>query len=265
MRPQGLIQRMVQELSPISPLPYAPSTSRLPSNIDSLKDCPLTSLNLQLCFRLEGMTFGYCEPSYPPRTITLCKVLRPHQGLAQRMVQELSPISPLPYAPSTSPLQGNIDSLKDCPLTSLNLFICNKLEGMTFGYCEPSYPPRTITLCKVLRLQGLIQRRVQELSPISPLPCAPSTSRLPGNIDSLKDCPLTSLNLENCFRLKGMTFGYCEPSYPPRTITLCKELRLQGLVQRTFPRTFFISPHAFPPSPLPQATSWCSRAWNSPA
>ena len=26
---------------------------------------------------------------------------------------------------------------------------------MTWGYCEPSYPPRTITLCKVLRPQGL--------------------------------------------------------------------------------------------------------------
>ena len=134
------------------------------------------------------------------------------QGLIQRMVQELSPISPLPYAPSTSRLQGNIDSLKDCPLTSLNLESCEELEGMTWGYCEPSYPPRTITLCKVLRPQGLIQRMLQELSPISPLPCAPSTSRLPGNIDSLKDCPLTSLNLKLCDKLEGMTFGYCKPS-----------------------------------------------------
>ena len=72
--------------------------------------------------------------------------------------------------------------------------------------------------------QGLVQRTVQELSPISPLPCAPSTSRLPGNIDSLKDCPLTSLNLYNCDKLEGMTFGDCEPSYPPRSITLCKVL-----------------------------------------
>ena len=99
------------------------------------------------------MAFGYCEPTYPPHTITLCKALRP-QGLAQRRVQELSPLSPLPYAPSTSRLQGNIDSLKDCPLASLNLEYCGMLEGMTCGYCEPSYPPRTITLCKVLRPQG---------------------------------------------------------------------------------------------------------------
>ena len=175
------------------------------------------------------MTFGNYEPSFPPRTITLCKVLRP-QGLTQRMVQELSPISPLPYAPSTSRLPGNIDSLKDCPLTSLDLNYSYELEGMTFGYCEPSFPPHTITLCKVLRPQGLAQRMVQELSPISPLPYAPSTSPLQGNIDSLKDCPLTSLNLFNCSKLEGMTFGYCEPSYPPRTITLCKVLRLQGRV-----------------------------------
>ena len=170
------------------------------------------------------MTFGNYEPSYPPHTITLCKVLRP-QGLIQRTVEELSPISPLPCTPSTSRLQGNIDSLKDCPLTSLKLAYCNELEGMTFGYCELSHTPRTITLCKVRRPRGLIQRTVEELSPISPLPCTPSTSRLPGNIDFLKDCRLTSLDLKLCCRLEGMTFGYYEPSFPPRTITLCKVLR----------------------------------------
>ena len=167
------------------------------------------------------------------------------------MVQELSSTSPLPYTPYTSPLKGNIDSLKDCPLTSLNLEGCYEFEGMSFGYCEPSYPPRTITLCKVLRPQGLTKKKtVQELSPISPLPYAPPTSRLPGNIDSLKDCPLTSLNLEWCTKLEGITFGYCEPIYPPRTITLYKVLRPQAIAQRTFPETFSISSHPFSAYPI---------------
>ena len=184
--------------------PRLPSIPTPPGDIVVFKGMELTSLNLYLCDKLTGVFGLGCGMV---GGVKIGNRLLP-QGLAQRMVQELSPISPLPYAPSTSPLQGNIDSLKDCPLTSLNLFNCKKLEGMTFGYCELSYPPRTITLYKVLRPQSLTQRMVQELSPISPLPYAPSTSRLPGNIDSLKDCPLTLLNLKDCKKLEGMTFGY---------------------------------------------------------
>ena len=152
-----------------SPFLHLPIT---PGDIEVFKGMPLISLDLFRCYELTGV-FGLGQGTVGG--VKIGNRLRP-QGLIQRMVQELSPISPLPYAPSTSRLPGNIDSLKDCPLTSLNLAWCKKLEGVTFGYCEPSYPPRTITLCKVLRPQGLIQRMVQELSPISPLPYAPSTS-----------------------------------------------------------------------------------------
>ena len=94
--------------------------------------------------------------------------------------------------------------------------------------------------------QSNTQRTFQDLSPLSPLPCAPSTSQSQGNIEALKDCPLTSLNLFRCKKLEGMTFGWCTPlSYQLNAM-----MRPQGLVQRTFLGTFFISPHLFPPPPL---------------
>ena len=123
------------------PRPTPPTTT---GDIAVLEGMQIKKLNLMRCNQLVG---GSRSVDAVP------------QGLIQRTVQELSPISPSNLAITIctfhlSTTTGDIAVLEGMQIKKLNLMRCNQLVG---GSRSVDAVP-----------QGLIQRTVQELSPISP-------------------------------------------------------------------------------------------------